>query len=70
MPRTSLIYIPHSNIRFQQPLDRANLREVNQMVMLVVVSYMKYLIYSGLNKIVHLHGDLRDTKQCPWTEFF
>lgn len=27
------IYIPHSNIRLQQPLHRNNLREVYQMVM-------------------------------------
>lgn len=32
-------------------LTELNLREVFQMVMLTVVSYMKYLIYSGLNKI-------------------
>jgi hypothetical protein len=30
---------------------------------------MKYLTYSGLNKIVHLYRDLRDVKRYLWTAF-
>lgn len=55
---------------FSNRLIELNLREVYQMVMLTAVSCLKYLTYSGLHKIVHLHRDLRDVKQCPWTEFF
>ena len=48
----------------RHPFDRnrfteLNLREVYQMVMQTVVSYMKYLTHSGLNKIVHYNGILR-----------
>ena len=51
---------------FSNRLTELNLREVYQMVMPTVDSYMKYLTYSGLHKIVHLHRDLRDLNRCPW----
>ena len=51
---------------FSNRLTELNLREVYQMVMLTAVSCMKYLTYSSLHKIVHLHRDLRDVNRCPW----
>ena len=60
------LYFSQQHPFYSNRLTELNLREVYQMVMLTLASCMKYLTYSGLNKIVHLHRDLTDVNRCPW----